>query len=237
MDTSTDQLRIARHLLLSSPPGQFELILRDLQDILSSSLTPKWVEEIRTEYNSRTGREALLEPDQEKDKITDIGLDEGMKNYIAEYYASQGVKSNYRITAGENGAEFSILLYAERIQLEHFHAGSWTARYSIKTCGDAMAISGKISLHAHTFENGNLQIKSMVNLPEVQTKKDGIFKQIKKWDEESVMTLRGVYDDMSGDILKKLRRVMPVTRTRFDWNVEGHRGIRELGVEVVQNRE
>ena len=63
MDISNDQLRIARHFLLSSPPGQFDHTLRDLHELLSSALTPEWSEEIQKEYNSRSGREALqLDP-------------------------------------------------------------------------------------------------------------------------------------------------------------------------------
>lgn len=236
MDASSDQLRIAKHLLLSSPPGQFHLVLQDLTEIVSPS--QEWIEAIRKEYNSRTGREALDHP-QQQDQSDSLGLKDNMQQYIDEFYSSKGVQSNHVISPPNNNGQITILLYAERIQLQQYHAGSWTARYLINENDGigTVSMSGTLIIHAHTFESGNLQLKSIVDLPRVETSKSGIFQQIQKWDEESVGTLRGIYDDMSGEVLKKLRRVMPVTRTRFDWkNAEGHKGIRKLGIEV-QNRE
>ena len=243
MDTTsaTDQLRIARHLLLSAPPGQFDHILTDLHEILPSEVTsdPNWAQAIQDEYNDQTGRKILLgegegEGDDKDFKIAnDRGLDEGFKKYVERFYSSQGVTSNYRLfEGGDNNNKINVLLCAERVNFQQFHAGSWTSRYSIQFNDDgskSVTMSGTINLHAHTFENGTLQLKSTVDLPEVTTTQDRIMKQIQKWDEDSVMSLHGVYDDMSDDILKKLRRVMPITRTKFDWNVQGHRGIRELG--------
>ena len=165
-----------------------------------------------------------------------LGLQNAMKSYVDKYYTSQGVYSDYCIDVNESETEYTILLYAERIQLQKFHAGSWTARYFIKKEGDAVSICAKISLHAHAFENGNLQLKSIADFPETETTEDGIFKQMLKWDEKTQSSLSGVYNDMSCDILKKFRRVMPVTKTRFDWNLQAHRGIQELGAEV-HNRE
>ena len=236
MEASSDQLRIAKHLLLSSPPGQFDLILQDLTEIISPS--QDWIKTIRHEHNSRTGREALDSSNAPKLENDSLDLQDGMQQYTDQFYNARGVNANHVLSSPNADGQVTILLYAERIQLQQYHAGSWTARYFINEHVDEekLTISGKIVLHAHTFENGNLQLKSIVDLPRVETNKSGIFQQIQKWDEDSVMALRGVYDDMSGDILKKLRRVMPVTRTRFDWNVEGHRGIRQLGIEV-QNRE
>mmetsp|Transcript_20606 Transcript_20606/g.30404 ORF Transcript_20606/g.30404 Transcript_20606/m.30404 type:complete len:238 (-) Transcript_20606:53-766(-) len=237
MDASSDQLRIAKHLLLSSPPGQFHLVLQDLTEIVSPP--QEWIATIRKEHDSRTGREALDQRDQQQqDQSDSLGLKDNMQKYIDEFYSSKGVQSNHVISPPNNDGQVTILLYAERIQLQQYHAGSWTARYFINENdgNDTVSMSGTIVIHAHTFENGNLQLKSIVDLPRVETSKSGIFQQIQKWDEESVVTLRGIYDDMSGEVLKKLRRVMPITRTRFDWNAEGHKGIRQLGIEV-QNRE
>jgi hypothetical protein len=236
MDASPDQLRIAKHLLLSSPPGQFHLVLQDLTEIVSPS--QEWIETVRKEYNSRTGREALLDQ-QQQDQSDSLGLNDNMQQYIDDFHSSKGVQSNHVISHPNNDGLVTILLYAERIQLQQYHAGSWTARYFINEIdgNGTVSMSGTLVIHAHTFEIGNLQLKSIVNLPVVETSKSGIFQQIQKWEEESVGTLRGIYDDMSGEVLKKLRRVMPVTRTRFGWkNAEGHKGIRQLGIEV-QNRE
>jgi len=209
-------------------------------------LTPQILDELQKEYNSRTGREVLLEVAEDHDDASNpktdvaLGLEKGMKHYIETFYSSRSVKCKTGI-GREAENEYSILLFAERINFQQFHTGSWTARYSVKydpknNNSNLVRISGKMCLHAHTFENGNSQLKSTVVLPEVQTTSSRIFQQIERWDEETVMSLNNVYDGMSVNILKKLRRTIPVTRMRFDWNLIGQRGMRELGAEV-QNRE
>lgn len=237
MDATTlDQLAIARDLLLSSPPGQFEVILQDLFQLITPPLPNEWIDKVRTEFHSLTGREALSELATSATMDDDpLGLQEGMKRHIEKYYSARGVKSNYVIDTSSDNAKYSILLYAERIQLEKFHAGSWTARYTItENEKNVVCIKGKAVLRAHSLEHGNVQVKTTVDFPSTEIPKDDIFQKNQNWEESLMNSLGDTYDEISTDALKRFRRVMPVTRTRFDWNLLGHRGIRQLGAEVVQ---
>jgi len=51
-----------------------------------------------------------------------------------------------------------------------------------------------------------------------------------------VSSLHEVYDGLNAGVLKKLRRVMPVTRTKFDWNVASMRLHKDVGMGVTENR-
>ena len=134
----SDEERILRHFLLSSPPGQFDLILQDLKGL--SELSPDFVEQTRSEYNSRTGKEVLH---QSTENLDFGNLQQDLGNYVDNYYKSKDVNSNYVIASnGEGGA--NIIIYAERNQLQQFHSGSWTARYTIEKYDDSMTISGKV---------------------------------------------------------------------------------------------
>jgi len=53
-------------------------------------------------------------------------------------------------------------------------------------------------------------------------------KQIGDWEQEVVDSVAELYDSM-GEKLKSLRRVMPVTRTKMEWNVLSHRMVKLLG--------
>eukprot|EP00557_Chaetoceros_sp_GSL56_P012626 CAMPEP_0176478088 /NCGR_PEP_ID=MMETSP0200_2-20121128/997_1 /TAXON_ID=947934 /ORGANISM="Chaetoceros sp., Strain GSL56" /LENGTH=239 /DNA_ID=CAMNT_0017873997 /DNA_START=78 /DNA_END=797 /DNA_ORIENTATION=- len=235
-DSTSVHLRIVRELLLSSPPGQFDVILEDLRELLSSPPN-EWIEKIRMEYNTLTGRQALFQTTPVKSEDP-LGLQEGMKLHVDKYYSGKGVQCNYVIDSSfSSGSVCSILLYAERIQLQQFHAGSWTAKYNItKNDNNILCIKGKAILHAHAFENGNVQLKTTVEFPSVEITSKNVFQQIQIWDESLVESLTAMYDEISSDALKKFRRVMPVTRTRFDWNLLGHRGIRQLGAEVQKEK-
>ena len=60
-----------------------------------------------------------------------------------------------------------------------------------------------------------------------------IIKKIEIWEEDHVMTpLHETYDKLSGGVLKKLRRIIPVTRTKFDWNVSNYQLHKDIGMDV-----
>eukprot|EP00555_Chaetoceros_dichaeta_P013448 CAMPEP_0198256646 /NCGR_PEP_ID=MMETSP1447-20131203/6515_1 /TAXON_ID=420782 /ORGANISM="Chaetoceros dichaeta, Strain CCMP1751" /LENGTH=297 /DNA_ID=CAMNT_0043943341 /DNA_START=38 /DNA_END=931 /DNA_ORIENTATION=- len=287
-------LRISKHLLLSSPPGQFDVILSDLLIILSekqkSLLDSNWIQQVQTEYESRSGKSILrtaatnnnnnnntnendddCENANEGDANDDVvlpssssgttttemerSLEEQMKKYLETYYSSKGVTSNVQITttttSGDGSSStFIILLYAERIQLPQYHAGSWLARYTITLSPNLKrTMDGTVLLHAHTFENGNVQMTSKTTLGPItvdppplsststSTAAHGIVETIQAWEEDHVVTpLREAYDSLGSGVLKKLRRVMPVTRTKFDWNVASHRLHKGIGIGIEQNK-
>lgn len=261
-----DKLQIVEQLLLSSPPGQFQQLSSTLQGILEASaddadttescqtLNRELLQKIQNKYNSNTGRETLVLSEESQNQDGDSGTANGndvdnndfgknlkrsLENYLQKHYSSKGVESNFLINASNDCSVYDIVLYAERIKLSQYHAGSWVARYTIVNDGNSTTkMDGVIKIHAHSFENGNVQIKSETELPSTTIENktsltEDIMAQIRKWDEECVLQpLHGVYDDMSTDILKKMRRVMPVTRTKFDWNVEGYRFVKAVGLDM-----
>ena len=259
---------IAKQFLLSSPPGQFQQTLVDLQAIFDNSnnndnhqsssilLSRDFVNEVQKEYNSNTGRGVLLQ--QKEDSINnddDFGksLKDSFQNYVDTYYKGKDVESNYCVsnttTNDSNTTTYKIIIYAERIKLKQFHAGSWFAKYTISTTKTSdenkrnCIIDGAAILHGHSFENGNVHVKSNITLPskqlQIQTSSSStttcqdIINVIQSWDEEYILRpLKGMYDDLSSNVLKKIRRVMPVTRTKFDWNLSGHRFVRAMEKDV-----
>lgn len=269
-------LRISKHLLLSSPPGQFDLILFDLNSLLSekssetssSPLNSGWIDQVRSEYESRSGKCVLNAPtnkndDSADDNVTNSAsgkanitkmersLEEKLRTHLETYYSSKGVDSNIQVTSssasGSDGdiSTFTIMIYAERIQLPQCHAGSWLSRYNIAISPNLeITIDGSVIVRAHTFENGNVQMNSttslgpitMTNQP-LSTTASTIIEKIQSWEEDHVVKpLHEAYDNYSGGILKKLRRVMPVTRTKFDWNVASHQLHKIIGMDIGPNK-
>ena len=67
-------------------------------------------------------------------------------------------------------------------------------------------------------------IKSNDNAEEQLSWAKSIVKQIQAWEDTEVMDkLTDMYERMNNEYLKSLRRVMPITRTKMDWNVMAHR--------------
>ena len=246
---------VVKTLLLSSPPGQFDETLSNIQFIVSPNddnnnsmlLSNEFIQEVKEEYNHQTGRSILsmttnTTATNNNDEF-ETNLHTSFQTYIQNHYSSKGVESNYNIIYKPNESSYDIHVYAERIKLPQYNTGSWYAKYVIKRLIDSndgsnskMIISGVVDIHTHAFENGNVQLQSKTTFPPqtIETKSstssslsalaEQIISHVQKWDEEYIIQpLKHVYNDMSNDILKKMRRVMPVTRRKFDWNVEGHR--------------
>jgi len=255
---STDEeKRIMRHLLLSSPPGQFERILAELRTLTKESSNEAFVSDVRKEYNYQTGRSVLSSPSDVGDATGNDDEDENdpmirslrrvLNSRSAKWHASKDVSSNVLVKSmGLKAKRYKVTVYGERICLPNCHAGSWSGTYNIRFWEDGWLVDGKVELKAHAFEDGNVQFRSTINLGPDKLKglgdgndrtDDGaadvlsrsIADLIEKWDDEKVLRpLRDIYGDMSGKYLKRLRRVLPVTKTRFDWNDAGGNRLRML---------
>ncbi len=260
MDKSIEEKRcIAKEILVSCPPGQFQESLSNLHSIFSNPddnsntvLSRDFVQEIESIYNSQTGRDVLLKKgvdgDDDDDDVFGKGLDLSFQKYIEEHYSinnHNGVESHFTIQ--KVSSRYEIKLYGQRIKIPQYNTGSWYAKYIINRMGDnTIVLNGSVDIFCHAFENGNVQLKSKVNIPPQTLERspssasslaDEVIKCIQRVEEELVVQpLKCAYKDMSNDILKKMRRVMPVTRTKFDWKVDGHNFMNTIVMNVHDKR-
>jgi len=127
----------------------------------------------------------------------------------------------------------------ERIDSANYHAGSWASRWNVQFLSNKeVVLSGHVEIYAHAYEEGrNFHLQSEHNFSsltissfsdESSLLKD-IVKQISSWETEKVAEpMRDVFQEISDSTLKSLRRVLPLTRTRMDWNVLTHRMVKML---------
>lgn len=239
----------ARSILLASPPGQFDLILEDVKSIAPKSLTEESeLSALRAEWAATTGH-VIIETSA-ADDTTDESSDgcvhairKAMDDYVNLKFSSPGVRAAHQVNQEEGDKTLMITTYAERIDLNNHNVGSWKACYTVNISSEC--ISGNVSISAHTFENGgNVHLHSNMSLDETSAAfiksndnvdkqsswAKSIVKQIQAWEDTEVMDkLTDMYERMNNEYLKSLRRVMPITRTKMDWNVMAHRVRTTLG--------
>lgn len=212
------RLDIARRILLTAPPGQFDTFVQDFQTIFAASgesMTDEWVEQVRVEYDkSRTNLATLTLTG------TDTPVTTELYERVKEYESSKGSVS--AVSVVQEGDASVVRTYCQRIDTSNCHAGSWTAEWRIQSSGTAQ---GTVTVQTHSYEEGIIQLNTTRYFGPEQG--DAV-KLIAKWEQEVMDSLAETYDTM-GDKLKALRRVMPVTRTRMDWNVLSHRMRKMLG--------
>lgn len=209
------RLDIARRILLTALPGQFDTSVQDFQTIFAASdesLTNEWVEQVREEYDkSRTNLGGADTP------AVTTELYERIKEYET---SKEGVVSALSVV--QDGDTNVVRTFSQRIDASNCNAGSWTATWTIQSSGTAQ---GTVIVQAYSYEEGNIQLNTTRQFGPEQ---GDVVKLIAKWEQEVLDSLAQTYDTMP-DKLKALRRIMPVTRTRMDWNVSSHRMRKMLG--------
>lgn len=219
MNTNSNESRldIAREMLLAAPPGQLENLVQDLDVIFRASgetLDSALVESIRAEYGSAVLNETETSPQVQQ-------LYNDLKSYQAEYYSSKGVISSLAVT--QQGDATLVQTYAQRIDEGNCQACSWTGQWTISSSGE---VSGTLKIRAFVHEEGSLQYHSSREFG--PSSPNNVTQQICEWEQEAMDGIGEQYNSMNNN-LKSLRRVMPITRTKMDWNLTGHRMVKLLG--------
>ncbi|KAL3756626.1 hypothetical protein ACHAWU_002529 [Discostella pseudostelligera] len=181
-------------------------------------------------------------------------LSNAMDTYLASNFSSSGVRAARTVTIASTAdtddapkRTLTINTYAEKIDLHNYQAVSWKGCYTISLplASTSNILQGQIDIWAHTFENGgNFHLRSNISLNAKIKQRIGaasddneqqsawassITHQIKSWDKVEVMQhITEMFDSIRHTYMKRLRRVMPMTRTKMDWNVAGHRVVQTL---------
>lgn len=253
MSLTTETERVCRHLLMSSPPGQFDLVLTDLLNILNSHdtesnntstpgssagnlsgtvLSNDFVASVRAEYE----RLHLLNLEEEDDKENDsvlIQLRQDLADYANTCYGNKGVICHHSVTHDSSTKTILLALRAERRSLPNCHAGAWTASYRYDPV--ARELRGHARVHAHTFEHGNVQLIAERTMDPVSgLDPSDVLHRIGAWETDvcEQQLSQGFYQTTTEHTLKRMRRLLPVSRTKMDWNVHTHRMTRNLNTNL-----
>jgi hypothetical protein len=215
---SNNRFDIARRMLLAAPPGQLPSLEEDFQAIFAANgdtIPEDWLEQVRAETTKATTSSS----DTTTPKAME--LHEKMKQYQSDFYSSKGVVSV--LVVEEKGDNLVVRTYAEQNDTANCQAGSWTADWTVSS---SQQVKGTVKIHAFCHEGATVQLLSTREFGPLTT--TNVVTQIEEWEQEAMDSIREMNDNM-GDKLKSLRRVMPVTRTKMNWNVEGHRMVQLLG--------
>jgi len=151
------------------------------------------------------------------------------------------VNARVWLLPGESPSQFQIVSFAEKLDLTNLQTGYWKSTWTITSTSGAKAeVKGTMELHTYTFEDGNTQmqlshsfdgdiVKEMENERAEQPPSlaNGVLFKIIEWEHEVLSILKGLHD-LSADSLKKIRRVLPITKTKMNWEVEAQRGVKHL---------
>lgn len=153
-------------------------------------------------------------------------LVESLDKYIQDFYKENTTLGTVTIL-GEEQIEAHIEISCHNLKHSNFWGGEWLSRWTLKhTLGSSdFEVTGAINVVNHYFEQGNIQIKLDKNFESVDgAVKDGdaaqsIISKIGQLEENYQASLETMYEDISENHMKSLRRKLPFTGKTFDWGV------------------
>jgi len=124
--------------------------------------------------------------------------------------------------------QIRINVSCHNLKLQSFWGGEWLSTWDVlHTLGsDSFQLVGKIRVKNHYFEQGNIQFDLRKNYPEALSGQSvngslaaGVVQLIKTNEEEYQKSLESMYEELSENHIRNLRRKLPFTGQKFEWSV------------------
>jgi capping protein (actin filament) muscle Z-line, alpha len=218
-----------KHLTVSKTPGGTLLLICDIgeiaQDIYCDPTTQKlWSFDHKTLLFSVSGRTADPTSFNAMEETRE-SLQNMMNSYIRKQYKNtNSVMATAAVFCKDNNA-LEILVSGAASDLRNYWSGAWRTRYSVNILDGYADISGNCDIFAHYFEDGNVQMRTMENfetkiLPFSEKNLLGcsIVDEIRSYESALHSSLRKLYAEMARFTFKDMRRILPITKQKFDWS-------------------
>ncbi|TPX43084.1 hypothetical protein SeMB42_g02735 [Synchytrium endobioticum] len=151
-----------------------------------------------------------------------LAMDDALQQYVSQHYPD-GACAVYHVPST---GYLHLAIVDSRYNPNNFWNGRWRSCYAIAMGGNELR--GLLKLQVHYYEDGNVQLNTEKEIVadvasgnDERTFANGVIKQILKIENDFQSVLNENYAQLSDSTFKALRRALPVTRNRIDWNAIG----------------
>ncbi|EDQ89732.1 uncharacterized protein MONBRDRAFT_32113 [Monosiga brevicollis MX1] len=137
------------------------------------------------------------------------------ETYVKDHYHT-GTTSVYDTDAG-----IVVCVEDHKYQPRNFWNGRWRSEWTVSPDGQVI---GKLYVHVHYYEDGNVQLRSSkeitdtIKVDDATSAAKALFKIVLAAENEYQTAISENYNTMSETTFKALRRALPITRSKVDWN-------------------
>ncbi|KAJ5175803.1 F-actin-capping protein subunit alpha [Penicillium canariense] len=139
--------------------------------------------------------------------------------HAREHYPS----CSYGVYPIENDSAVAILLVANRYSPNNFWNGRFRAIYQVPVSSSTTTVAGKIHVDVHYYEDGNVALNTTkpVKIPVSSVTAESIMSRIAAAERDYQEELNRAFVRMAEGAFKGLRRQLPITRQKVEWEKVG----------------
>ncbi|KAF9893192.1 F-actin-capping protein subunit alpha [Aspergillus nanangensis] len=139
--------------------------------------------------------------------------------HAREHYPS----CSYGVYPIENDSAIAIVLVANRYSPNNFWNGRFRSIYQFPVSAASTTVTGKIHVDVHYYEDGNVSLNTNkpVSLSVSSVSAESIMSRIATAERDYQEELNRAFVQMAEGSFKALRRQLPITRQKVEWEKVG----------------
>jgi len=150
-------------------------------------------------------------------------FDHAAYEYLQEHYINGGVT----VYGGKKGSatNITICISSSKFNPNNYWNGRWRSVWQCSISSGKITLEGNLRLQVHYFEDGNVQLVSNTNKTgsasggDAKSAAAATLKQIARIEAEFQEALNQSYVQMGDTTFKALRRMLPITRKKIEWDI------------------
>jgi capping protein alpha len=148
-------------------------------------------------------------------------IESKVKEYLEKCYKMDVTKYNVYFDGSSN--KIVVLISVHNLNLKSFWSGEWLSTWEFNISGKQ--VKGTLRANTYYYEEGNIQFNldtkfnSSIQGGDNNTIAVNLIEFIKTSENSVQLELEKVYDELSENYIKPLRRKLPVTGTKMNWNI------------------